>query len=167
MYAHVKDGRVDYLGSGLPKSWDNVTGLHLSTGDDEYLKTIGWFPIVETNVTPTYSQTFDTDIITVEEDRVTLVHRVRDMTAEEIVERDKSNMRHLRKERNEKLLLSDWSQALDYPVSLSDAQIAEWTAYRQALRDLPATIDMQDSPEITWPTEPSGQVQMRIMVSAY
>ena len=36
MYAHVKeDGSVDYLGS-LPKKWENVSGLHLSDGDDEY-----------------------------------------------------------------------------------------------------------------------------------
>ena len=42
MYAHVKeDGSVDYLGA-LPKKWGNVSGLHLSDGDDEYLKTLGW-----------------------------------------------------------------------------------------------------------------------------
>ena len=45
MYAHVKDGSVDYLGP-LPKNWDNVSNLHLSDGDDTYLKTIGWLPIV-------------------------------------------------------------------------------------------------------------------------
>ena len=84
MYAHVKeDGSVDYLGS-LPKSWGNVSNLHLSKGDDAHLKTIGWLPLVETNATPTYNQIFDTDVITVEADRVTLVHRARDMTAEEI-----------------------------------------------------------------------------------
>ena len=62
MYAHVKDGSVDYMGT-LPKKWGNVSGLHLSDGDDAYLKTLGWLPLVETNVTPTYNQTFDTDVI--------------------------------------------------------------------------------------------------------
>jgi len=153
MYAHVKeDGSVDYLG-GLPKSWGNVSNLHLSNGDDSYLKTIGWLPLVEINVTPTANQTFDTDVITAEADRVTLVHRVRDMTAAEIVERDASHMSHLREQRDEKLVASDWTQAPDYPSPLADAKKAEWETYRQSLRDLPATADMTTWPDV-WPTEP-------------
>ena len=94
MYAHVKDGSVDYMGT-LPKKWGNVSGLHLSDGDDAYLKTLGWLPIVETNVTPTANQTFDTDVITVEADRVLLIHRARDMTTEEKTERDAQVMEAL------------------------------------------------------------------------
>ena len=154
MYAHVKDGSVDYLGS-LPKSWGSVSNLHLSNGDDAYLKTLGWLPLVETNVTPGVNQTFDTDVITAEEDRVTLVHRVRDMTAEEIVDRDASYMNGLREQRDKKLEDSDWTQAPDHSSPLADAKKAEWATYRQALRDLPATADMTAWPNITWPTEPS------------
>ena len=155
MYAHVKeDGSIDYLGS-LPESWDNVSGLRLSNGDDEYLKTVGWLPIVETFVTPTYNQTFDSDVITVEEDRVTLVHRVRDMTSEEKIARDESHIYNLRYERDEKLETSDWTHLSDHPASLSDAKKTEWTTYRQALRDLPATADMLTWPDsFNWPTEP-------------
>ena len=121
MYAHVKeDGSVDYLGA-LPESWGNVSGLRLSKGDDEYLKTVGWLPIVETFATPTYNQTFDPDVITVEEDRVTLVHRVRDMTAEEKIARDESHIYNLRYERDEKLAASDWTQAPDHSSPLSNA----------------------------------------------
>ena len=151
MYAHVKDGSVDYMGS-LPKSWGNVTGLPLSNGDDAYLKTIGWLPLVETNVTPTANQTFDTDVVTVEEDRVTLVHRVRDMTAEEIADRDESYMSQLRRERDEKLAASDWTQASDHSSPLAADKKAEWETYRQSLRDLPEnTVDLANP---TWPTEP-------------
>jgi len=154
MYAHVKeDGSVDYLG-GLPKSWGSVSNLHLSNGDDVYLKTIGWLPLVETNVTPTANQTFDTDVITAEADRVTLVHRVRDMTAAEIVERDASHMSHLREQRDEKLAASDWTQASDHSSPLADAKKAEWATHRQSLRDLPATADMTAWPDV-WPTEPA------------
>ena len=153
MYAHVKeDGSVDYLGS-LPKKWGTISGLHLSNGDDAYLKTIGWLPLVETNVTPGVNQTFDTDVITAEEDRVTLVHRVRDMTAEEIADRDASYMEGLREQRDKKLEDSDWTQASDYPSTLTDAKKAEWASYRQSLRDLPATADMRSWPSV-WPTEP-------------
>ena len=153
MYAHVKeDGSVDYLGA-LPKKWGNVSGLHLSNGDDAYLKTIGWLPLVETNVTPTYNQIFETDVITVEKDRVTLVHRVRDMTSEELTQRNISNFRQLREERNQKLVASDWTQASDHSSPLADAKKAEWATHRQSLRDLPETADMTAWPDV-WPTEP-------------
>ena len=152
MYAHVKDGSVDYMGT-LPKSWENVTGLHLSNGDDAYLKTLGWLPLIETNVAPSANQTFDTDVGTVEEDRVLLTHRVRDMTAQEIADRDEGLMAMLREERDQKLLDSDWTQAPDHSSPLSDVKKEEWTTYRQSLRNLPATVDMSLWPDV-WPTEP-------------
>jgi len=155
MYAHVtEDGSVDYLGS-LPKKWGNVSGLNLSDGDDAFLKTLNWLPLVETNVTRAANQIFDPDVVTVEADRVTLVHRVRDMTPEEIVERDASYMSNLRVERDEKLAASDWTQAPDHSSPLADAKKAEWTAYRQSLRDLPATADMTTWPDV-WPPEPES-----------
>ena len=148
MYAHVKDGGVDYLGE-LPKNWDNVSNLHLSNGDDAYLKTIGWLPLVETTVTPTYNQVFDTDVITVEADRVLLIHRARDMTAEEKTERDESHMGHLRRVRNEALAATDF-------YALSDVDMTEeMKTHRQALRDLPETADMTTWPDsFTWLTNP-------------
>ena len=153
MYAHVtEDGRVDYMGT-LPKSWKNVTGLHLSNGDDAYLKTLGWLPLVETNVTPSANQMFDTDVVTVEADRVLLVHRAKDMTAQEIADRDEGRMINLREGRDQKLLDSDWTQAADHSSPLADAKKAEWTTYRQSLRNLPATADISLWPDI-WPTEP-------------
>jgi len=154
MYAHVKDdGSVDYLG-GLPKSWGNVSNLHLSNGDDAYLKTLGWLPLVETNVTPAVNQTFDTDVITAEENRVTLVHRVRDMTAEEIADRESSHMNNLREQRNQKLVDSDWTHASDHPSPVAAAKKTEWETYRQALRDFPETADITTWPP-SWPTEPA------------
>ena len=154
MYAHVKDGSVDYLGA-LPKSWGSVSNLHLSNGDDAYLKTIGWLPLVETNVTPTVNQTFDTDVVTVEAERVLLIHRARDMTAEEIAARDASHMSHLREERDERLASSDWTQASDHSSPLADAKKEEWRVYRQVLRDLPTTADMSTWPTtFSWPIEP-------------
>ena len=153
MYAHVtEDGSVDYLGS-LPKKWGNVSGLNLSDGDDAFLKTLNWLPLVETNVTRAANQIFDPDVVTVEADRVTLVHRVRDMTPEEIVERDASQMSHLRGQRDEILAASDWTQASDHSSPLAADKKTEWATHRQALRDLPATADMTAWPDV-WPTEP-------------
>ena len=80
---------------------------------------------------------------------------------QKIIELDKSEaLKILRIERNEKLIDSDWvvikSNETGVPVSDS------WKAYRQALRDLPATASPSltstgylDYTSFTWPTEPS------------
>jgi len=65
-------------------------------------------------------------------------------------------MRLLREERDRRIALSDWRASSDLTLS------SEWSAYRQALRDLPATatptLDNRyelDMTSVTWPTEPS------------
>ena len=80
---------------------------------------------------------------------------------QKIIELDKSEaLKILRIKRNEKLIDSDWvvikSNETGVPVSDS------WKAYRQALRDLPATASPNltstgylDYTSFTWPTEPS------------
>lgn len=52
--------------------------------------------------------------------------------------------------RNELLFKSDWTQAVDSP--LTDAKRAEWRTYRQALRDLPASTTDPANP--IWPSKP-------------
>ena len=55
-----------------------------------------------------------------------------------------------RRERDKKIAKSDWRANSD--VEMSDA----WKTYRQALRDLPSTLnDTTVQQTITWPTEPS------------
>ena len=61
----------------------------------------------------------------------------------------------LRRLRDQKLRMSDWTQFNDSP--LTDAKKEEWKTYRQALRDITSS---QPTPNIelsniTWPTEPS------------
>ena len=57
----------------------------------------------------------------------------------------------LRRERDRRLVTSDWTQAADSP--LTDSKKAEWAAYRTALRDLPASatlgmvVEFPDPPE--------------------
>jgi len=56
----------------------------------------------------------------------------------------------LRDERDRKIATTDWRASNDLTLS------AEWSAYRQALRDLPANYDDTTvQGEITWPIEPS------------
>lgn len=58
------------------------------------------------------------------------------------------SLSRIRRERDALLAASDWTQNPDAPV---DAKA--WAAYRQALRDLPATIK-DPTAEIDWPTPP-------------
>ena len=55
----------------------------------------------------------------------------------------------LRQKRNKLLSESDWTQLQDAP--LTDAQKQAWATYRQSLRDLPATVDINN---IVYPETP-------------
>ena len=80
------------------------------------------------------------------------------LTAEELAaieayERDVApvlQMEELRRQRNQLLAETDWTQSRD--VTLPND--AEWSTYRQALRDLPANTTDPANP--VWPTKPGG-----------
>jgi hypothetical protein len=62
----------------------------------------------------------------------------------------------LRQERDVRLAKTDWRASSDLTIS------SEWSTYRQALRDLPASATPTlngsynlDLTSVTWPTEPS------------
>ena len=57
----------------------------------------------------------------------------------------------LRRQRNIKLAMSDWTQLPDSP--LNEEQKAEWAEYRQALRDIPNT-GVLSTDLIQWPQPP-------------
>jgi hypothetical protein len=57
-------------------------------------------------------------------------------------------LRPIRAERDRRLAASDWTQIADSP-----ADAAAWAEYRQALRDLPATIK-DPTAEVAWPETP-------------
>lgn len=63
-------------------------------------------------------------------------------------EPERHDMSDVRRERNERLSASDWTQVADAPVDQ-----AAWATYRQALRDLPANYSGEGP--IPWPQEPA------------
>lgn len=58
-------------------------------------------------------------------------------------ELDDQKLEFVRYQRNKLLAESDWTQMIA-DNSLSDAKKEEWRIYRQKLRDLPATIDLEN-----------------------
>jgi hypothetical protein len=147
MYAHVENGSIDFQGE-LPTSWRNISGLNLSKDDNAYLKSLGWLPLTETNVTPDSDEVLDSDQVIINEDDVQIVHRVRSMTTDELTLRDVESWQNMRQLRNELLGGTDFYALSDVTMS------SDMTVYRQALRDLPANID--DPTNITWPVAPGS-----------
>ena len=69
------------------------------------------------------------------------------MEAEYAAGADDRAAAEVRKERDDKLVASDWTQVADAPVDQT-----AWATYRQALRDVPAQDGFPHT--ITWPSEP-------------
>jgi len=60
---------------------------------------------------------------------------------------------YLRRQRQNLLVSSDWTQAADSPMT--DTKKAQWATYRQALRDLPTSSSSWTTIEdIVWPSRP-------------
>ena len=78
---------------------------------------------------------------------------LRNLTDEEIAAKNQILGEQCRVQRNEALSRCDWTQLPDN--QLSDAKRAEWTAYRQALRDITTDPNFPDMQNLVWPTEPA------------
>jgi len=71
----------------------------------------------------------------------------------EAVARTDNILEILRLKRDALLNESDWTQVNDSP--LSDTKKAEWSTYRQALRDLPSQYtDSDNFDDVVFPTQP-------------
>ena len=77
----------------------------------------------------------------------TQVWQVRDLSNEEILQRNTTQAAVVRSIRNAKLTESDWTQIADAP-----ADKAAWATYRQALRDISSQEGFPMT--ITWPDAP-------------
>jgi len=91
-------------------------------------------------VGPVFTDTTDDGVVTTAADNEVAYKAGVDATAANSV----------RQTRDTKLSESDWTQLTD--TQLSESVAAEWTTYRQALRDLPNTDGFPH--EVTWPNQP-------------
>jgi len=75
-----------------------------------------------------------------------LDHQAVDLTSDEVAEATAVLAANMREERNKRLAVTDWAAMPDSPT-----MSAEMTAYRIALRNVPA---QENFPTVTWPTAP-------------
>jgi len=73
-----------------------------------------------------------------------LAHQAVDLTDAEVAEATAVLAANMREERNKRLAVTDWTSSSDVTMS------SEMTAYRTALRNVPA---QENFPTVTWPTE--------------
>ena len=93
---------------------------------------------------------FDTDKLAIDNDIIDVAAFETAIGALDAdAEKAKEDFIYLRKQRNEKLSTTDWTQSRHITLSNDN----DWKTYRQALRDLPANTSDPTNP--TWPTEPS------------
>ena len=84
-YALVENGVVSKVG-GLPKSWRNVSGLHLAS--DAELKEKGWLPFTETVVEISKYEVKNGTNYVISADGVVGAEQKRDMTDDEKTSKD-------------------------------------------------------------------------------
>jgi hypothetical protein len=145
-YCLVENGVIADGPRALPKSWRNISGLDML--DNDSLRELGWLPVrlEEGDV----QEKFVGSIFAILPSEVVETKLWRGYTAEEQAEIDTQKAAQVRRERNIKLTECDWTQLNDTP--LDNAAKIQWTAYRQALRDVPSQAGFPHN--VVWPTKP-------------
>ena len=68
-----------------------------------------------------------------------------------VVGKDAEQWKDVRRDRNKKLKLTDWTQLSDSPLTKSKKD--KWKVYRQSLRDITTQSDPNN---LDWPTQPEA-----------
>lgn len=87
------------------------------------------------------------DIPLLDENKWILKWTIKNKSSEELQTQELEQITQVRLTRNKKLSACDWTQVLDAPVDRT-----AWSAYRQALRDVPVQAGFPW--DVTWPIQP-------------
>lgn len=146
-----EDGTVDrypYTLTDLKR--DNRNTSFPRQIDNETAASFGVLP-VQSTTPPPYEHTINLERTAEKQGEIWVEVWVENpATQEEIDQRVEANSRGVREQRNQLLAETDWTQLAD--VNLTESKKAEWTTYRQSLRDI---TEQNNFPwEITWPIKP-------------
>ena len=157
-WAYVNDNKIIELCDFLPSNWKNVSGLNLSYDNLPFLKSLGWYPVVKQNDSYDdvnyFINSYDYEI---RENDVYATYILSEKPYEPRPSQDDLKikfMEELRKERNKKLLESDWTQLVDIQVKFDNTTKLNWIQYRQRLRDITDvynSVDIFDLNQVQWP----------------
>lgn len=151
--------------NGLPQTWQNVSNFFALEDNKEYLRTFGWYPLVD-DTSPTTNdslQYYGSPSYTIDENfivrRKCEIYFYQNLPSQEEIQENKKNefFKNLRDQRDYLLKESDWTQLADIQNLKDNDWKISWANYRQALRDLPSQYveDLNfDVSKIQWPDIP-------------
>ena len=152
MYVKVENGEVAQYPYSIERfRADNPTISFPAEISNDTLAAYGVYP-VSTDPIPTYD--FTTQRVekstnpVLRDGKWVITKSVVQLTADQITSHEITAATKVRAARNDLLQKTDWCALSDVTMS------AEMSAYRQALRDLPAQEGFPYT--VTWPTKPSG-----------
>jgi hypothetical protein len=143
---------IDEGPRSLPKSWENISGLNNMSNDQ--LRELGWLPWVFVQVPVGENQVLDGSTVEIKTLDIVETQVVRDMTPQEIADRDQQYKDSNKQQAEQLLQETDWVEV----PSVSDpantphlTNAADFLSYRLALRTIavnpPVTVGQ-------WPAKP-------------
>lgn len=150
MFAKIVDGKVfafPYSAGDLRR--DNPNTSFPSRISDAVMADFGMFPVTEKPAPDFDPLTHFAEwgpVPVNEGGKWFMLPNVRELSAEQIADRDAAKSASIRLERDSLLADTDWTGLTDVTMS------AEMAAYRQALRDITAQVGFPHS--VNWPVKP-------------
>jgi len=161
-YCYVENGEVVEKCDVLPSSWRNVSGLDRSGQDEALLNSLGWYSVTKVTVDCDPETQFIADYQYVLQGNTVLETPIIQARTDNppSVDLKSAWMGNLRNVRDMLLSQCDWTQTVDIQSARSATWIQNWAAYRQSLRDLPASYENTTITSLTtpvnWPSAPSS-----------
>lgn len=152
-YGHVTNGTIDQGPCSLPKAWENISGLNNMS--ESQLRDLGWLPwiLIETPIGPNQIMTGST--IEIKPTEIVETQVVRNMTPQEIEDRNQQDREGNKAAASQRLYETDWTTipdvsnpAMSNPYLLNAVEFAK---YRSEIRAIAV------NPPITvseWPVKP-------------
>lgn len=160
-YAVVKEDKILELHDYIPLLWNNVSNFNLIENKPELLEYYGWRKVIKR------VPEFDSEIqilsepkYIIENDYVVETFDVINVYAnksEFYNVRKQEILNNIRKNRDDLLKESDWTQNVDLVGIKSEEWILSWRKYRQLLRDLPfkyESVENLNYDQIKYPQKP-------------
>ena len=152
----IENGEIQLEAKSLPKSWRNHSGLHLSESNLEFLRELGWYPVIpdNNNYDPEFFEIIG-HTYEIGTEHVQQILTVNQYTAEQRQQhqQEKFNawLNNIRQRRNFFLKETDWTEFASVRSTKTSEWIAAYETYRQQLRDFPNQFTEICYDDIEWP----------------
>lgn len=152
----IENGEIQLEVKSLPTSWRNHSGLHLSESNLEFLRALGWYPVISdnNNYDPEFFEVIG-HTYEIGPEHVQQILTVKEYTAEERQQQQQEKfnawINEIRNRRNFFLKETDWTEFASVRSTKTPEWIAAYETYRQQLRDFPNQFTEICYDDLQWP----------------